>query len=199
MLLRKGHPGHVAEQFLSVLAAVDAALGESIAPPMRLESTSACGVAFLNDAYNANPDSAIAALRAFAEAFPSGVGGLAKGRRIVVLGDMLELGPSGDEGHRDVGAALAATPGIDLAIFVGPLSVNTLLAAKDAGIKSELVHIPDYEPSSIRRVGTMLAPGDCVLLKGSRRVALERVIEVVRERERVEMGPRGARLASARA
>lgn len=190
----------VARRFGIEPALVDAALGEASGAPMRLERTSACGVAFLNDAYNSNPDSAIAALRAFDETFPAGVaGGLARRRRVVVLGDMLELGQSGDGGHRDVGMALAATPGVDLAILVGPLSASTLAAARDGGTKAELVHVPDYEPASIRRVGAMLAPGDCVLLKGSRRVALERVIEVVRERERVEMGPRSARLAPARA
>src|SRR5690606_34289649 len=81
------------------------------ASPMRMERhTRLDGIVVINDAYNANPESMTAALEAVAE--------LPAGRRVAVLGEMLELGELSDQAHRDVGA-LAAALGFDRVIAVG--------------------------------------------------------------------------------
>lgn len=160
-------------------------LANAAGPPMRLERSAAAGVEFLNDAYNANPESVLAALRAFAEFRPASGTGLVRGRRVVVLGDMLELGEASEGAHREIGEAVGVGGEVDVAIFVGPMSAVGAGAARAARRVPEVLHVAEHDAAGVRRVASMLGPGDLVLLKGSRRVALERVVEVVRERERV--------------
>src|SRR6185436_11109474 len=86
-------------------------LSTATGPEMRLQLQQVNGVTLLNDAYNANPHSMRAALETIAS-LPK------TGRRIAVLGDMLELGESGPRHHREIGE-FAATCGIDLLVCVG--------------------------------------------------------------------------------
>ncbi|HYE02353.1 MAG TPA: UDP-N-acetylmuramoyl-tripeptide--D-alanyl-D-alanine ligase, partial [Phycisphaerales bacterium] len=90
-------------------AAIAAALAGARPAPMRLEPQTAGGIALLNDAYNANPESMAAALRTLAELVPPG------GRRVAVLGDMLELGPEEERFHREIGAHARAR-GVDVLV-----------------------------------------------------------------------------------
>lgn len=138
---------------------------------MRLEPVSAGGIEFLNDAYNANPDSVLAALAAFDEWFPAGVGG----RRVVVLADMLELGAQASGAHAEMGEHLARIEGIDLSVLVGPHSRRAFEAL---GPGAGAVHFPEASEPAMSAIAGLLRPGDRVLLKGSRRNALERIVRL---------------------
>lgn len=115
------------------------------------------GVTIVNDAYNANPDSMASALRALAAMS-------ADGRRIAVLGQMLELGQTSAAEHRGVGQ-IAATVGVDLLVTVGDGAEE--IGAGAAGSDVEVVHAEDVEAAYAlltRRMGR----GDIVLFKSSR-------------------------------
>jgi UDP-N-acetylmuramoyl-tripeptide--D-alanyl-D-alanine ligase len=125
----------------------------------------AAGVELLDDSYNANPVSTEAALRALED--------LGAGRRVAVLGDMLELGRDAEALHERVGAA-AARAGVDLLVAVGELSRATARAARGEGV-SEVVEVPDAKAAAAL-VPQRVRGGDAVLVKGSRGVGLERVV-----------------------
>jgi len=120
------------------------------------------GVVVLNDAYNANPDSMKASLGVLA--------GL-PGRRIAVLGDMLELGPDEARWHREL-AAHARALGLDLVVLVGP---RMAIAAKGEGVWTFA------EPAdAVAPLAAWLRKGDTVLLKGSRGARVERILQGLR-------------------
>jgi UDP-N-acetylmuramoyl-tripeptide--D-alanyl-D-alanine ligase len=138
---------------------------------MRLERVDASGVRFLNDAYNANPESMLAALRVFEECFAAGAA-----RRIVVLADMLEMGHAGEDAHAEIADALAQSKGIDLAVLVGPLMRHAAARLAQSWDPGRFVAFAHSSPAELAQIASMLRPGDAVLLKGSRRNALERII-----------------------
>ena len=97
-----------------------------------------------------------------------------KKRRIIVLGDMLELGALAQEYHRQIGAMLAQQP-FDLAVGVGPLSKSLIAAASEAGVPSaRLQHYGDAI-SAAAAMKKIFAAGDMVYIKGSRGIGLEKV------------------------
>jgi UDP-N-acetylmuramoyl-tripeptide--D-alanyl-D-alanine ligase len=114
-------------------------------------------IVVVNDCYNANPMSMRAALDDLAAS--------ASGRRVAVLGDMLELGPDEDRFHAEIGAH-AREAGIDVLVAVGPR------AAHLADGYGEVIALPDAAAAAATVPG-LLAPGDTVLLKASRGVGLE--------------------------
>jgi UDP-N-acetylmuramoyl-tripeptide--D-alanyl-D-alanine ligase len=125
------------------------------------------GVTVLNDAYNSSPTSAAAALRALA-ALP------VTGRRVAVLGEMLELGDHSAAEHAALGA-LAAELGIDVLIAVGPPATDLLAGARRAGGTAPTdVEVADAV-AAVAAVADLVHPGDAVLVKASRAVGLERV------------------------
>src|SRR5438477_497288 len=128
---------------------------------MELER-SAVGVVVLNDAYNANPASMEAALRALAQVDTGG-------RRIAVLGDMRELGTHADSAHAAVGRR-AAELGVDVVIGVGAGG----RAIVDAARGPQVYRATDAA-DALRVVAELVAPGDAVLVKASRAVGLETV------------------------
>jgi UDP-N-acetylmuramoyl-tripeptide--D-alanyl-D-alanine ligase len=123
------------------------------------------GVTVIEDCYNANPLSMRAALDDLATKRPSG-------RRIAVLGDMLELGPTEVEEHRAVGVHAAAS-GVDVLVTVGPL------AAEMAEPFGGEAHSVGSAAEAAELVRSLVAPGDLVLVKASRGVALEAVTEAL--------------------
>jgi UDP-N-acetylmuramoyl-tripeptide--D-alanyl-D-alanine ligase len=124
-------------------------------------------IVLIDDCYNANPMSMRSALDDLAETAP--------GRRVAVLGDMLELGPEERRFHREIGAHAAAR-GVDVLVTVGPLAADmTASFAREA-------HTVADAPAAAELLAGLLAPGDTVLVKGSRGVGLERVGEALRAR-----------------
>jgi len=120
----------------------------------------------INDAYNANPDSTLAALRTFQ---------LMKlnGRRIFIMGDMRELGDFSLAGHVMVGEAVAAM-GIDAFYGVGELTKKAIESAYASGLR-EARHFPD-KTALVAHLHRTLDPEDTVLVKGSRGSRMEEVI-----------------------
>jgi UDP-N-acetylmuramoyl-tripeptide--D-alanyl-D-alanine ligase len=127
------------------------------------------GIEVLDDSYNSNPTAMERAIEALAAARP-------RGRRILVSGDMLELGAYGRRAHSRVGE-LAGGAGIDLFVAVGPQSARAADAARSAGTL-EVRHFADSE-SAAPFVVSAARPGDLVLVKGSRGMKMERVVEAL--------------------
>ena len=139
----------------------------------RMESfTTAAGLRVLNDAYNANPESAAAALRT-----ARWIAG--KERLIAVLGEMAELGSiSGDE-HDRLGE-LAARVRVDRLITVGAVAHSIARAAIREGMGPEDVATYDTPAEALDDIRRAAAPGDLILFKGSRIAGLETVAEALR-------------------
>lgn len=146
-------------------AAIRAGLAHAEAPAMRFESHSIGGVTLVNDAYNANPESMAASLRAFAAAHGS------SRRRVLVLGDMLELGGDAPAAHAEI-AALLDELRPHAVVGIGP-EMSAALGTRAALALDEL---------DAQRVTGLFEDGDAVLLKGSRGIGLERVLDAWRER-----------------
>jgi UDP-N-acetylmuramoyl-tripeptide--D-alanyl-D-alanine ligase len=137
---------------------------------LRLERL-ASGVEIVDDCYNANPASMSAALRTLQDLSAG------RGRRaLAVLGDMLELGAFEAEAHRSLGAEAAKAGLAALATF-GPRSRGTAEAARAAGL--EAFHTEDMGALVAWAKGA-LDPGDVLLVKGSRGMKLERLVEALR-------------------
>jgi UDP-N-acetylmuramoyl-tripeptide--D-alanyl-D-alanine ligase len=139
----------------------------------RLQIKEINGIQFIDDSYNANPDSMKAALRTLIELD-------ADGRRIAVLGEMGELGEESDRGHREVGEA-AAELGVDELIAVGATGAAIARAAEKAGLeKSRSVDSPE---GAAELLAENVSPGDLILVKGSRSARMERVLEAFAKRQ----------------
>jgi UDP-N-acetylmuramoyl-tripeptide--D-alanyl-D-alanine ligase len=126
----------------------------------------------LADCYNANPGSMEGALRSLAALRPR-----RGGRLVAVLGDMLELGPEERQHHEQLGV-LAAELGLDLLVTLGALSEHTATAAREHGVHAE--HFEDDVEGAVARVAACLREGrTTVLVKGSRGMRLERVVDAL--------------------
>ena len=142
---------------------------------MRLDRRTIAGIDVINDAYNANPDSVLAAVRA--------MGGLMNGaeRRVLVLGEMLELGPAGPGLHEEIGRAVAETiragSGPDFVVLVGELARHAQEPiAAELGDQAVVL---EPKTGDGRSIAERFRPGDAVLIKGSRSVGLERVVRAM--------------------
>ncbi len=162
-------------------AAVGAALGVPVAEaaaalasfhPSRLRSqvVEQGGVRLLNDAYNANPVSMRAALESLSQMSPPKKGG----RRVAVLGDMLELGSVAKRDHREVGI-FAAIRGIDALFALGDLARKVAEGGVEGGLPAERSRAFTGRDALVGALEDFLMPGDLLLLKGSRGLAMEEV------------------------
>ena len=143
------------------------------------------GTMILSDVYNSNPDAVLAALETFAECAADAP------RRVVILGDMLELGPDEANLHAEVGRAVAALDErrpIDVAVFIGERSAAGADALEAAGFKNLLVRLPRLDDLLAEVVSDVIGDGDAVLVKASRGMAFERIIDAARRRERANAG-----------
>ncbi|HEV3410546.1 MAG TPA: UDP-N-acetylmuramoyl-tripeptide--D-alanyl-D-alanine ligase [Chthoniobacterales bacterium] len=139
----------------------------------RLQLRDIRGVQFLDDSYNANPDSTKAALRTLAELDTDG-------RRIAVLGHMGELGTETDRGHAEVGHC-AAELRVDQLITVGEIAAKISEAAQAAGLENAS-NVSSHEEAAELLAETASA-GDLVLVKGSRAARMERVLEAFSQQQ----------------
>jgi UDP-N-acetylmuramoyl-tripeptide--D-alanyl-D-alanine ligase len=182
---------------LAALAAADAvgvplatairALRRVQGPPMRLAVERLGALTLIDDSYNANPGSVEAAFRTLAAA-------TVKARRVMVLGDMLELGAQAAAEHRRAGG-LASLLGDALLIAVGPHAREVAAGALARGVDADHVVTFSDSTAAARAVPALLAADDAVLVKGSRGMAMERVVEAI---ERVWSRPAGTALAAQR-
>jgi UDP-N-acetylmuramoyl-tripeptide--D-alanyl-D-alanine ligase len=123
------------------------------------------GATLINDCYNANPKAMNAMVDALA--------GMPAKRRIVVAGEMLELGSTAPELHRRTGAYMAEKK-VDVVLGVRGLASEIVSAAQAGGVRAEFVETPEAAGEWLARE---LRPGDAVLMKASRGVRLERALE----------------------
>ncbi|MBI5488556.1 MAG: UDP-N-acetylmuramoyl-tripeptide--D-alanyl-D-alanine ligase [Deltaproteobacteria bacterium] len=131
--------------------------------------TSLRGVVVLDDTYNANPGSVRSALQTLST-LPG------QGRKVAVLGEMLELGDAAPELHRQIGEA-AGRAGMDLLLCAGPNAARTVDGARAAGLADEATLAFETTEALVAVLGGLLRPGDRVLVKGSRGMRMERVVE----------------------
>jgi len=141
-----------------------------IMPGKRWEVTERKGVTIVNDAYNANPDSMIAVTRTFM-ALPC------KGRRILVLGDMFELGSHSERLHRWVGKEIASCSP-DAFFAVGERATTGMAAeALAQGLPVTRVHLSKTKHEAAQQLSDYVREGDSILLKASRGMALEDILD----------------------
>lgn len=150
-------------------AAIRAGLAAFAPSPHRGALLEIAGVRFLDDCYNANPVSMAAAAAALL-ALPGG------GRALAVLGRMAELGPQSEALHVETGARLAVL-GLDLVVAVGEGSAPLAAGCRAAG--GAALHLATHAEAA-RWLAAHAAPGDRVLLKGSRSAGMEEVLACYR-------------------
>lgn len=141
---------------------------ESFRPvEMRTETIEVANVLIVNDTYNANPASMRSALETFASIKVSG-------RKIAVLGDMLELGDNTEHLHREIGA-FAASMNLDTLIVSGTLARNIAEGAAESGYPTDRLHLLDDVKEVIDHLLEYLQPGDALLVKASRSMGFDRI------------------------
>jgi UDP-N-acetylmuramoyl-tripeptide--D-alanyl-D-alanine ligase len=138
-------------------------------PKMRLQPVLAGDLLIINDAYNASPASMDAAFEVLQEA--------GRGRRLVaVLGEMKELGEASARMHRQVGASIARRP-VALLITVERGGDQIADGAEQAGLdRSAIIRTASVEEAS-GRLRDLVRPNDVVLVKGSRALEMERIVD----------------------
>jgi UDP-N-acetylmuramoyl-tripeptide--D-alanyl-D-alanine ligase len=127
------------------------------------------GATVINDCYNSNPT----ALKSMVKTLVA----LPAKRRIVVAGEMLELGPTGEELHRECGAFMAGK--VDVLLGVRGLAQPMVEAARGEGLRAEFVSTPEEAGAWLDRE---LKDGDAVLMKASRGVRLEKALAAFGEK-----------------
>ena len=127
-------------------------------------------IILLDDSYNANPASMSAALDALADQ--------TGGARIAVLGSMFELGVAAPGLHHELGASVARR-GLNRLVAMGPNAADMAAGAREAGL--EAVDTPQCHEEAARLIASLAKPGDLALVKGSRGMRMETIIEMLRE------------------
>jgi len=156
------------------LAEVAAQLERFRAPAMRMEiMRTPDGLTILNDAYNAAPDSMRAALQTLRTQAD-----LARQRAVAILGDMKELGDYSREAHRRVGE-MAVERAVDLLVTVGEAAEEIARAAQPSLGADRVRSFPDTDAAA-QGVRALAQSGDVVLVKGSRAMAMEKIVEALR-------------------
>lgn len=127
------------------------------------------GITLLDDSYNSNPAAVDAAITALTMA--------AQGRRVAFLGDMLELGPTGPDLHREMGAKLVGRA--DVVVGVGALGRLFAEGAREAGLAAPDTPVFPDSSAAAEAAATLVRAGDAVLVKGSRGARMETIVEAL--------------------
>jgi UDP-N-acetylmuramoyl-tripeptide--D-alanyl-D-alanine ligase len=155
-------------------AQIAEALSTAKPPRMRGEVLDfAAGFTVVDDSYNSNPRSLINMVRTITEA------GLNAKRRIVVAGEMLELGPDEVALHREAGREIVRA-GVNVVWGIRGLGAAIVEGAKEAGLTE--TRFFEASDQAARAIVAELREGDLVLVKGSRGVATDRIVSAIRER-----------------
>ncbi len=141
--------------------------------PMRCEVAYVQGVTIVNDAYSATPAATRAALDLLREVD-------VPGRRIVVCGDLRELGTDSAKLHREIGEAVVTRCGADFLVACGEHAEEVVRGALAAGMHATQTFDCRTPREAAHRVRGLVASGDAVLVKGSRALRMERVVEGLR-------------------
>ncbi|MDQ1523021.1 MAG: UDP-N-acetylmuramoyl-tripeptide--D-alanyl-D-alanine ligase [Pyrinomonadaceae bacterium] len=159
---------------------IASALGSATASEMRgVVIEFAAGFSVIDDSYNSNPRSLLSMARSVADARGTGGNGGAARRTFIVAGEMLELGETGAELHREAGREIARM-GIDVLWGVRGLATELVAGARAAGL--EAARFFETTDEAAAALTDEVRAGDLLLVKGSRGVHTERVIEVLRGR-----------------
>ncbi len=148
------------------------ALKDFVFPPGRQRTFCLHGLTVIDDTYNANPLSFSSAVKTLSERN-------VRGRKVLVCGDMLELGPRSSHWHRRLGAQIASCD-IDLVLTIGREARIVSQTAKGRNPALEARHFHN-KGTLMRFLKTCLNRGDAVLVKGSRRIKLEDVVELLKK------------------
>ncbi|MBI2893034.1 MAG: UDP-N-acetylmuramoyl-tripeptide--D-alanyl-D-alanine ligase [Deltaproteobacteria bacterium] len=132
-----------------------------------------CGALVLDDTYNANPESMRAAFETLASLASAS-------RRLVVLGEMLELGSESRAAHRALGE-LVARIGVRGLVACGPSAKDVADSAVAGGLDARSVSTFESSGAAAGEIGPMVRPDDVVLVKGSRGMRMERVVQALTE------------------
>jgi len=144
------------------------ALKEFRVPNMRMEIKRFGDIKIINDTYNANPQSMQQAIEALKDM-------VTEGRKILIAGDMLELGTHSGRFHHLVGKQ-AAESGIDLIVAVGKLAEYISNGAQEAGMSEKKIKLCALMKDARAKVATLIKKGDTVLVKGSRAMKMEEIV-----------------------
>jgi len=136
---------------------------------MRSQVLSHHGVQIINDCYNANPASMQAALQLLGSWTPAR-------QRVAVLGDMLELGREGQQLHRDLGRFAARLP-LSRLIACGELGREIAAGAGQAGMPEQAIHVVSDASAAAEALRKLVGRGDVVLVKGSRGMRMEQIVQ----------------------
>ncbi len=136
----------------------------------------------IDDTYNASPTSTVAALNLLNDITPEH-----NGRRVAVLGDMLELGPYTAEGHKIVGRRAADV--VDILITVGELGRAIGEEAREAGLPAARLYMTNTFEEAVVLIQRAIHPNDLVLVKGSRAVGMDRIVPAISRDDGVEAAP----------
>ena len=150
-------------------ATISAGLAEPFSVPHRTTLVRAGDWRILDDTYNAAPDSMAAALDLLASL---------PGRRVAVLGEMLELGDISDEAHKKVGAHAATAA--ELLVAVGPFAHLYAAGARAAGMDAAAIVETQDREAALAQLERRLRPGDIVLVKASRGAELDLLVDDLR-------------------
>jgi UDP-N-acetylmuramoyl-tripeptide--D-alanyl-D-alanine ligase len=126
----------------------------------------------IDDSYNSNPVALEATLKSVAE--------LPAKRKIAVLGDMLELGEDSVKYHVSAGKQVVES-GFDLLVTIGPLSKHMAEGAEEMGMHQDRIHTFKDSKEAAKNLGGLLKHGDLILVKGSRGIQMETIIEQLKE------------------
>jgi UDP-N-acetylmuramoyl-tripeptide--D-alanyl-D-alanine ligase len=163
----------MAHGFGARLAAIRQGLAAIKPVPMRMETQSWKGIGIINDAYNANPASMKAALEALA-------GLPCRSQRVAVLGDMFELGQESRKRHFQVGEH-AAQLGIERLYLLGKQAREVRKGALRSGMREDQVVVGTNHRQIAQRLRHDVRKGDWLLVKGSRGMKMEKVIEALKQ------------------
>ena len=150
---------------------IERGLADCAPAKMRMQLWNVNGIRVLDDSYNANADSMLAALQTLRELPCSG-------RRIAVLGDMAELGEKSEDAHLEVGKRVAEL-GIEQLFAIGKRSNNIAIAARKNGLKN-VIEISEAETAA-QSLKQFVRSNDLVLIKASRSMRLDRVTDSLRK------------------
>jgi len=185
--------GHAALNALAALATVAAAGGDLTAAARKIEQLKPDrgrgevhdlrrNIRVVDDCYNASPSAMASVLETLRQSDP-------RGRRVLIMGDMLELGHLGAALHREVGK-LCGTSGIGMLVTIGNLSRGAAEAARRAGVP-EVHHHADVDKAT-ESIVEFLSDGDLIVVKGSRSMHLERIVRRLVEDLAPHQAPYGA-------